>query len=49
LGINATAGDNVIAIPNVYADEIRLIVPNGGSTGAGAVINFSELDVIGAD
>jgi hypothetical protein len=46
---SATAGDNVIAIPNVYADEIRLIVPNGGSTGAGAVINFSELDVIGAD
>ncbi|PWH83344.1 hypothetical protein DIS18_01975 [Algibacter marinivivus] len=46
---SAVTGDNIISIPNVYADEIRLVVPNGASTGSGAVINFSELDVIGSN
>lgn len=44
---SATTGDNSISIPNIYADEIRLVVPSGGTTGSGAVINFSELDIIG--
>ncbi len=44
---SSTTGDNTVTIPNIYADEIRLVVPNGGSTPGGAVINFSELDVVG--
>jgi hypothetical protein len=45
---SANTGDNTISIPNVYADEIQLVVENGGDTGGpnGAVINFSELDVL---
>lgn len=46
---SAVTGDNVVSIPNIYADEIRLVVPSGGNTGAGAVINFAELDVIGTN
>ena len=46
----STTGDNIIDIPNIYADEIRLVVPNGGNTGGGqGIINFSELDVLGSD
>lgn len=44
---SAVIDDNVITIPNIYADEIRLIVPNGGDVGSGdGIINFSELDVV---
>ncbi len=43
----STTGDNSVSIPNIYADEIRIIVPSGGTTPGGAVINFSELDVVG--
>ncbi len=45
----SVTGDNVITVPNIYADEIRLVVPSGGTTPGGAVINFSELDVVGID
>ncbi len=44
---SSIAGDNVVSIPNIYADEIRIIVPSGGTTPGGATINFSELDVVG--
>lgn len=44
---SSSTGDNVVSIPNIYADEIRIIVPNGSTTPGGAVINFSELDVVG--
>ncbi len=47
---SSTTGDTTVSIPNIRADEIRLVVPNGGNTGgAQGVINFSELDVIGSD
>lgn len=43
----SSTGDNTVSIPNIYADEIRLVIPNGGTTPGGAVINFSELDIVG--
>lgn len=45
----SSTGDNTIDIPDIYADEIRLVVPNGGNTAGGGTINFSELDVLGSD
>ena len=45
----ATTGDNRLVIPNIYADEIRIVVPNGGTAGTGNTINFSELDIIAKD
>ncbi len=46
---SSTTGNNIVSIPNIYADEIRIVIPNGGTTSGGAVINFSELNVIGTD
>ena len=46
---SATTGDNKLIIPNIYADEIRIVVPNGGTAGTGTVINFSELKIIAKD
>ena len=46
---SSITGDNTVSIPNIYADEIRLVVGNGGTTTGGAVINFSELDVVAFD
>lgn len=44
---SANTGDNVISIPNIYADEIQLVVAGGGNVGDGSgVINFSELDIL---
>ena len=46
--IISTVGYNPVAIPDVYADEIRIVVPLGGNTGGGqGVINFSELHIMG--
>ncbi len=45
--VTASSDDNTINIPNIYADEIRLVVPNGANTGGGdGTINFTELDVL---
>ncbi|WP_299555456.1 hypothetical protein [Seonamhaeicola sp.] len=44
---SSSTGDNTVSIPNIYADEIRLVVPNGGTTPGGSVINFTELDIVG--
>lgn len=48
---SASTGDNNITIPYIYADEIRVVIPNGGDTGGSgsSIINFSELDIIGRD
>ena len=43
----AVHGSNIISIPNVYADEIRFVIPSGGKAGTGNVINFSELEIVG--
>mgnify|MGYP001157193771 FL=1 len=44
---SATTGDNIVNIPDIYADEIRLVIPNGGDSGDGSdYINFSELSVL---
>ncbi|WP_194716599.1 hypothetical protein, partial [Mesonia oceanica] len=54
---SATTGDNIVNIPDIYADEIRLVVPNGedvgnggnvgnSENGGGEYINFSELSVV---
>jgi hypothetical protein len=43
--LGAVYGANTVAIPNVVADEIRFIVPNGGDTGVDDKINFTELSV----
>ena len=43
----SNTGNNIVNIPNIYADEIRLVVPNGGTTQGGIAINFSELSVVG--
>lgn len=44
---SSSTDDNIVSIPNIYADEIRIVVANGGTTPGGSIINFSELDVIG--
>ncbi|GGD25218.1 discoidin/SUN/FTP domain-containing protein [Hyunsoonleella pacifica] len=41
----SVTGDNTLNIPSVLADEIRLVVENGGNAGGGGVINFSELTI----
>lgn len=47
LTADVVTGDNTISIPNIYADEIRLVVESGGNVGDGSgVINFSELDIL---
>ena len=44
---SATKADNIVNIPDIYADEIRLVIPNGEDSGDGSdYINFSELSVM---
>ncbi|MGJ8683720.1 MAG: hypothetical protein ACSHWW_03805 [Nonlabens sp.] len=44
----AVTGDNVIAIPNIEGNEVRLTVANGGNSSATqAVMNFTELKIAG--
>jgi len=45
----AVIGKNRILIPNIYTDEIHLVIPNGGTAGTGNVINFSELEIVAKD
>ncbi|PHS09735.1 MAG: hypothetical protein COA88_03915 [Kordia sp.] len=45
----AVTGKNRVVIPNIYADEMHLVVPSGGSAGTGNTINFSELEIIAKD
>ena len=47
---DVVTGDNTISIPNIYADEIRLVVESGGNVGDGSgIINFTELDILGTN
>ena len=48
---SAVTGDNTVTIPNILANEIRFVVPNGGNTGylAGETINFTELNVLATE
>lgn len=45
----AITGKNRVVIPNIYADQIDVVVPSGGTAGSGTVINFSELEIVGKD
>lgn len=46
---SVSSGKNYVNIPDVEADEMRFVVPNGGPTGNGYSINFSELEVVAED
>lgn len=47
---SAVQGLNTLAVGGVLADEIRIVVPNGGTTGLGSdEINFTELLVRGSN
>lgn len=45
---NAVTGDNVISIPSVTGNEVRLVVANGGtSNNTLRIFNFTELKIAG--